>query len=106
MQMRWRKEHPDMAWYLILGLERMNKSQAIDQHSNNFTQLNYGLLVYMKTAYLMRYMADFLGQGQFDRVMGKYFEEWNNKHPSRKDIRRVFEERKQVKIWPGSLRAC
>ena len=51
-----------MAWYLILGLERMNKSQAIDQHSNNFTQLNYGLLVYMKTAYLMRYMADFLGR--------------------------------------------
>ncbi|HAE13274.1 MAG TPA: hypothetical protein DCG24_03535 [Bacteroidetes bacterium] len=82
----------DMAWYLILGLERMNKSQAIDQHSNNFTQLNYGLLVYMKTAYLMRYMADFLGQGQFDRVMGKYFEEWNNKHPQPEDIRRVFEE--------------
>lgn len=82
----------DLSWYLIGGLERMNKSQAIEQHSNDFTQINYGILVYQKTAYLMRYMADFLGQGQFDRVMSRYFEEWKMKHPQPEDIRRVFEE--------------
>lgn len=82
----------DLTWYLISGLERMNMSQPVQQHSNEFTGLNYGVIVYMKTAYLMRYMADFLGQGQFDRVMSRYFDEWKMKHPQPADIRRVFEE--------------
>ena len=86
------KNTTQLSWYLIAGLERMNKSQPIELHSNDFVSLNYGLLVYQKTAFLMSYMADFLGQGQFDRVMARYFDQWKMEHPQPEDIKQVFEE--------------
>lgn len=85
------KSLTQVVWILTAGLERMNKSQALDITSAEFGPLNYGLIVYMKTAYLMAYLADFLGQGQFDRVMAQYYKDWQFKHPYLEDLQEVLE---------------
>lgn len=76
---------------LSAGLERMNKSQPVALPAPEYSTINYGIIVYMKTAYLMGYLADFLGQSQFDRVMAQYYKEWKFKHPYPEDIREVLE---------------
>ncbi|MBP9550110.1 MAG: M1 family metallopeptidase [Chitinophagales bacterium] len=80
-----------LAWDLTAGLERMNRAQPIDITSAEFGSINYGVLVYMKTAYLMAYLADFFGQSQFDRVMAQYYKDWKFKHPYPEDMQEVLE---------------
>ncbi|MBC8046750.1 MAG: M1 family metallopeptidase, partial [Fimbriimonadaceae bacterium] len=73
------------------ALEKTNQSQSIALHSMEYTSFNYAIVVYMKTAYYMKYLADFLGQNTFDRVMGVFFNEWKMQHPYPEDMQKVFE---------------
>jgi len=71
---------------------RMHVDQACNLHSENYTQLNYGLMVYGKTAMAFRYLENYLGQSVFDELMKTYYDQWKFKHPYPKDLRTVFEE--------------
>lgn len=57
-----------------------------------FTSLNYGAGVYFKTASLLRYLAGYLGQNQFDDAMRLYYTRWQFRHPYPEDMQAVFEE--------------
>lgn len=85
------KSLTEVVWIFTAGLERMNKTQPIDIPSTEFSSLNYGLIVYLKTAYLFAYLADFLGQSQFDRIMAQYYREWQFKHPYPEDLQKILE---------------
>lgn len=65
--------------------------QALDQpcelHSERFTGINYGLVMYKKTARSMRALEDYVGTPIFDRVMKQYYELWKFKHPQPIDFR-------------------
>ncbi|SHK58132.1 M1 family metallopeptidase [Hymenobacter psychrotolerans] len=72
-------------------------SRALDQPVSNFTsadygKLNYGIIVYSKTASLLNYLAGYLGQEKFDAAMHAYFEQWQFRHPYPEDMQAVFEE--------------
>jgi len=65
--------------------------QSLGLRGDQFTNTNYGVLCYKKTAMNFRYLAAYLGQEEFDRIMHQYYREWQFKHPYPKDIRMVFE---------------
>lgn len=70
---------------------RQNKDQACQLHSAEFTGMNYGAIVYSKTAVLMNYLYNYLGEESFDATMRFYFDHFKFKHPQPEDFRRTFE---------------
>lgn len=80
---------PDLAYQ---AMARENTDQALEQNAGRFTELNYGAMVYMKSALIFRYLENYLGTETFDKVMKKYFEEWKYKHPQPDNLRAIFEK--------------
>ncbi|MDZ4844925.1 MAG: M1 family metallopeptidase [Chitinophagales bacterium] len=70
---------------------RQHLDQPSELPSQDFTSLNYGAIVYGKTALLFDHLKAYLGDSLFDSVMQKYFSEWKFKHPQPEDLRALFE---------------
>ncbi len=70
---------------------RRNLDQPIEQCAHDYTQTNYGGIVYGKTALVFDQLYAYLGDTLFDRCMHAYFDERKFKHPRPEDVRRVFE---------------
>ena len=69
------------------------KDQPIDFPSADYTSMNYGGIVYMKTYIVFDYLAAYLGQDMFDNCMKEYFEKWKYKHPQPEDLKAIFENK-------------
>lgn len=69
-----------------------NTDQAIKKKSTDFTYLNYGIVVYKKTAIAFHYLQNYLGDSVFFNCMQAYFSEWKFKHPYPNDLQEVFEK--------------
>lgn len=70
---------------------RMTIDQPMQCHSNDFSPINYGTVVYKKTAAAFDYLRNSLGSDRFDRAMQSYFNEWKFKHPGPGDLRASLE---------------
>ncbi len=71
---------------------RRGLDQPMELPAHEFTELNYGGIVYSKSALVFDYLRAFLGNDTFDKAMQRYFEEWKFKHPAPADLRRSIEE--------------
>lgn len=71
---------------------RRNLDQSLSLTSNDFTETNYGTMVYMKTALVMDQLMAYLGEETMDRCLRSYYDTWKFKHPQPEDIREVFEK--------------
>tara|TARA_Y100001954_G_scaffold238776_1_gene308219 strand:- start:1274 stop:4165 length:2892 start_codon:yes stop_codon:yes gene_type:complete len=71
------------------------KDQPIDFPSADYTSMNYGGIVYMKSGICFDYLSSYLGQDLFDSCMRKYYETWKFKHPQPEDLQKIFEETTQ-----------
>ncbi|GAB2769087.1 hypothetical protein HNQ93_000265 [Hymenobacter luteus] len=60
--------------------------------SPDYGKLNYGIIVYSKTASLLKYLAGYLGQEKFDAALRTYYQRWQFRHPYPADMQAVFEE--------------
>ena len=69
---------------------RRKLDQPIELSSADFTEINYGGIVYEKTALVFEYLNVYLGEETFDRCMKKYFETWKFKHPQPEDLKKIF----------------
>lgn len=72
--------------------QRRNLDQPIEFDADEYTSLNYGGIVYAKTAIAFDYLMAYLGENVYDKCMQRYFNEWKFKHPQPKDLRKIFEE--------------
>jgi len=79
--------------YLINA--RRNLDQAIETEAAAYTSLNYGGIVYSKTALVFDYLMAYLGEKKYDQCMQRYFDKWKFKHPQPNDLRKIFEEETQ-----------
>jgi Peptidase family M1 domain len=70
----------------------VNKDQPINTSSENFTELNYGLVAYYKTGEWMKLLEDSVGTAVLDKCMHAYYERWQFKHPYPEDLKTVIEE--------------
>lgn len=77
---------------------RRNLDQPLNLTSNDFTAMNYGTMVYMKTALIMDHLMAYLGEETMDKCLHAYFEEWRFKHPRPEDMRKVFERESGQKL--------
>jgi len=71
---------------------RTNLDQPIEGTSGDYTMLNYGAIVYGKTALVWDYLMAYLGEEKMDVVMKKYFEKWKFKHPQPSDLKKTMQE--------------
>ncbi|MDX5348493.1 MAG: M1 family metallopeptidase, partial [Hymenobacteraceae bacterium] len=75
---------------------QMGASRGLDQpiqlQASDYTSINYGTIVYMKTAEAFAYLQHYLGTSRFDSAMHAYYQKWKFKHPGPDDIQRVFEK--------------
>ncbi|HSI90030.1 MAG TPA: M1 family aminopeptidase, partial [Adhaeribacter sp.] len=66
--------------------------QPIQYPSEDYFPMNYGGIVYQKTAVVFKYLAAYLGQERFDTAMKAYYEKWKFKHPYPEDLQATFEQ--------------
>ena len=66
--------------------------------SKNFTQMNYGAMVYSKTGIGFHYLKAYLGEELFDQCMNKYFDKWKFKHPQPEDLQNVFQKTSKLNL--------
>ncbi len=71
--------------------DRLHLSQPMQCHSDEFLSVNYGTIVYKKTAVVLRHLCAYLGKDRFDQTMRTYYDEWKFKHPDPAAVREVFE---------------
>lgn len=70
---------------------RINLDQPIELHAADFTMVNYGTIVYAKTALIFDQLKTYLGDSMFDKTMQKYFDAWKFKHPYPADLHAILE---------------
>ena len=86
------KKIPDNPALLFINtLAKEKRDQPISTPSQDFTETNYYLIAYEKTALWMKQLEDTLGPGLFDTCMQEYFRSWQFRHPGPDDFRAVME---------------
>ena len=61
--------------YMLNGWRAQD--QPIELRSEDYTPINYGGIVYMKSAIVFDYLMSYLGEAEFDACMKSYYEKWN-----------------------------
>lgn len=92
------QKHKEQYELSYLVNARRNLDQPIETKAANYTSLNYGGIVYSKTAIAFDYLKAYLGDDLFDKCMHRYFDEWKFKHPSPSDIQAIFEQETGKKL--------
>jgi hypothetical protein len=82
----------------MLEIERLiqarnNLEQPINLAATDFTNSNYGIILYNKTAQGFTYLRTYLGDSLFDAAMHDYYLTWKSKHPQPDDLQKAFESR-------------
>jgi hypothetical protein len=65
---------------------RNNNAQAAFLRSEEFTNQNYGTIIYGKAALAFLQLEVYLGKEVFDGMMKSYYEKWKYKHPLPNDF--------------------
>jgi len=71
---------------------RRNLNQSLSLPAQDFTAMNYGIVVYQKTALIFRYLQAYLGEKKARITMRQFFAEWQYKHPQPKDMKAFYEK--------------
>ncbi|MCB0820460.1 MAG: M1 family metallopeptidase, partial [Bacteroidetes bacterium] len=71
---------------------RRNLDQALNLTSDNYSQGNYGIIVYQKTSYIMHYLEGWLGTKKFNEMMQAYYNKWKFRHPYPEDFKAHVQE--------------
>jgi hypothetical protein len=79
-------------YYGFLLSARTKSDQPMNLTSADYTFLNYGVVVYFKSALAYNYLYEYLGEEKFDRIMQDFFREWQFRHPGPEDLRQAFEK--------------
>lgn len=66
------------------------KGLPIGLTSEEYTNMAYGIDVYGKTPAMLKWLAAYMGQEQFDQAMQTYFQKWKFKHPQPSDFEAIF----------------
>jgi hypothetical protein len=70
---------------------RNNLEQPMNLAATGYSDLNYGIILYNKSAKAFNYLRAYLGDSLFDAAMHDYYRNWKFRHPHPNDLRSVFE---------------
>ncbi|GAB4376834.1 MAG: hypothetical protein Kow0075_04440 [Salibacteraceae bacterium] len=71
----------DEHYFTYLLTARPNADQPISSPAASFSTINYGSIVYSKTAVFMNYLRSYLGDSIMDSAMHRYYQNNAFKHP-------------------------
>ncbi len=71
---------------------RSNLEQPINLPAKEYSDSNYGIILYNKAATSFNYLRAYLGDSLFDAAMSEYYKQWKFRHPHPIDLRVVFED--------------
>ncbi|MCB0515160.1 MAG: M1 family metallopeptidase [Chitinophagales bacterium] len=77
--------------FLYYYKAQKNEDQAIELPAEQYQPTNYGGIVYMKTASVLKYLEKYLGKKKFDQAMQQYYTDFEFKHPTPADFRAEME---------------
>ncbi len=77
----WREK--EIAYFISA---KAKNDQSLDISSPDFSEFNYGSIVYSKTPVIFDYLMDYMGENNLDKAMQFYYEQYKFKHPSQKDL--------------------
>ncbi len=69
-----------------------NEDQPIELPAYKYSQINYGGIVYSKTAIVFDYLMSIVGEKDMEKAMQHYFDQWHFKHPQPADMKKALEE--------------
>ncbi len=88
--------------YSYYWLYAMSAKQGADQPcqlpADEYTGMNYGAIVYSKTALLFNYLMNYMGENDFDIAMQFYFNQCKFKHPNPTDLQKTLEYYSEKKL--------
>jgi len=70
---------------------RNNSEQRLDLPSTDYSQTNYGQMIYAKTSMGFTYLRAYLGDTLFDASMRDFYRQWKFRHPGPEELRASFE---------------
>lgn len=76
----------DQHYFGYLVMARSNRDQALNLSSPSYSELNYGLVVYAKSAVFLNYLRSYLGDSLMDAGMHRYFDQYKFQHPTPDDL--------------------
>jgi hypothetical protein len=81
---------PNVHLWMYQLLAAKEDDQKINQSSELFTPLNYGIILYKKCPAMLQYLQAYMGENVFSNAIKSYFKLFSFKHPSPSDFQRVF----------------
>jgi hypothetical protein len=69
---------------------KLKLDQPLNTPSPKYWPVNYGSIVYCKSAIIFDYLRAYLNTAEMDNIMQKYFQEWKFKHPYPDDLKNTF----------------
>ena len=82
------KQMRELEW---LSQARENLEQPINLQAEDYTTLNYSLIIYNKSGAGFNYLRAYLGDSLYDAAMHEYYRQWKDKHPQPDDLSKLFE---------------
>lgn len=77
---------------LFQALVKQKRDQPIETTSDKFSEENYALVAYYKTAKWMQLLEEKCGTEKFRLMMHQYFNDWKFKHPQPDDFKKEMEK--------------
>ena len=81
----------DLEKVAYLWQARQMNNQPMNTTSDELTMINYQLSAYSIPSMMFKYLENYLGTAEFDRIARLYFDEWKFKHPYPTDVQAHFE---------------
>jgi hypothetical protein len=76
---------------ILLQTKAFRKTdQPIETPSMKFSNANYGVIAYHKTAEWLRFLEEKFGKDSVRNAIRKYYDQWKFKHPHPEDLKDVF----------------
>jgi hypothetical protein len=74
-----------------LAQARKNLEQPVNLPAVEYSNINYGIILYNKASIAFNYLRAYLGDSLFDAAMHRYYQKWIFRHPRPNDLRTEFE---------------
>jgi hypothetical protein len=71
---------------------RSNQDQPLNLSSEQYSLMNYGTMIYYKSALAFTYLMNYLGEPRFDSIMQQFLRDWQFKHPDPAALHRAFQD--------------
>ena len=83
-------------WYMLKAGQHLDQPPGAT--SEELSMLNYFAMAYFKASIAIRYLEEYLGAEEFDRIMKLFYQKWKFNHPRGHDLRYVFEFHSQFDL--------